>query len=197
MDFDKIKPAVEEIRLSDEQTAKILEACKAKNRKKRNVWIPVAVAAACAVIVFSPTFSVAMKGANSAMENDGMAVESANGLYCEELADDADFNISQNASSASSKLFDCEGFREIYAVIPFEFSQLVSIGEYEEWKSTVNISNGMAMAQFVEHFAISREAFDVANENYLLSFGDFKAEAFNADIIYTFNKEIIDEYYSE
>lgn len=205
MDFDKIKPAVEEIRLSDDQAARILEACKSKKRKKTGkIWIPVAVAAACAVIVFSPTVFIGMKGANSEAQFDSASpVEDYFAVGSDGLYSDSDdegiyyVQSSSSAASASGTLFECDGFRSIYAIVPTQFSWLVDVEEFNGWKSTVDASGGMAMLQFVEHFGIPREDFDAANDAYaaFIKSNGSDAEIFNADIIYSFDREKIDEHY--
>lgn len=204
MDFDKIRPAVEEISLSDEQAAKILDACKAKRHKKRNVWIPVAAAVACAVIVFSPTVFIGMRGANSAADSaaeaDGALFDTAeNNYFYNDTENGKGFYTAQSAvQDTAETIFECAGFRRIYGIVPPEFARLADAEEYENWRISVNPSNGMAIVQFVEYFGISREDFDRANSEYSVSFADGTTEeAFNADIIYTFDKEIIDRYYSE
>lgn len=205
MDFEKIKPAVEEIGMSDELAAKILENCSGKKRKKHSkIWIPVAVAAACAAIVFSPTVFIGMKGANSAAEADSALPESGiiqENLFADQHSDTdtaMGFYTAQSTAQSAEILFECEGFKKNYGTIPFQFVSLVDSEEYESWKLTVDASDGMAMAQFVEYFGISREAFDKANGEYAFSVsGDAKAEAFNADIIYTFDRDIIDSYYAD
>ena len=66
----------------------------------------------------------------------------------------------------------------------------------------------MALLQFVEHFQIPKEDFEAANAEYSArnaeedageSAGDNKAaqsaESINAELIYSFDKEKIDEYY--
>ena len=72
MDFEKIKPAVEEIALDDIQKARILNACK-KQKRKFNFKPIVGIAAAAAVITLvlaSPGFLFrASKADDEALEN--------------------------------------------------------------------------------------------------------------------------------
>ncbi len=118
----------------------------------------------------------------------------------------------QNQSSAISvkALFNSGVYREIYSVIPSQFAWLVDSEEYEKWENSVNASGGMVMMQFVKHFNISREEFDSANEAYEAyinsTFGvaikekpanetEEKLEIFNADVIYSFDRETVNGYY--
>ncbi len=217
MDFEKIKPAVEEINLSEIQQERIIVACENHKKKRFNykLWIPVAAAAVFTLVIFSPGFI--FRASKSA---DNMAsAESGNGFgyladsYVGKVNDEEimynaaeeDCISVQNQSAAigSSVLFDSGIYREIYSVIPSEFIGLVDSEEYKKWKISVDASGGMAMLQFVEHFGISREDFDAANEAYAASQNEFKfssdnpqkTEIFNADIIYTFDRETIDHYY--
>lgn len=220
MDFDKIKPAVEEITLSEIQKERILEECRKKKRKKFNykLWVPIAAAAMFAVVLFSPGFLFRAKNSDSlsaeialqdtADEEKGNAFD---GFYLNG-GSGTDVSVQENFSIAETdSLFRHEGFRRIYSAVPAYFSYLVDAEEFESWKSTVSSENGMAMAQFVEHFGISREDFDIANAAYAALIDSLygghlegkpsspeeeNAEIFNADIIYTFDKEKIDEYYS-
>lgn len=220
MDFDRIKPAVEEINMTDDLAEKILKNCSGKKRKNRSkAWIPVAVAAACAAIVFSPTMFINLKGANSEAQFDSAApvedyfADTAGGLY-NDIADE-EICCVQNGSSAapaSGMLFECVGYRSIYAKVPEQFAWLVDSEEFNKWESGINSSGGMAMLQFVEHFKISEEDFNAANEAYAAFLKScFNEEAilgkpqspeqehleiFNAKIIYTFDREKIDGYYT-
>lgn len=225
MDFDKIKPAVEEIQLSEFQQEKILEACKKQKRKSFNykLWIPVAAAAMFAVVIFSPGFLF------RASEADNMAApENGKGFYylADDYADAADEEIniavedyitegifsaqSQSVSVTVNKLFDSGIYRSIYSVIPSQFAWLVDSEEYEKWEKTVKASDGMAMLQFVEHFGITKDEFNSANEAYKAyidnAFGGALSskpqneaeevrEIFNADVIYNFDRDKINEYY--
>ncbi len=216
MDFDKIKPAVEEISLSDSQTEKILAACKKTKRKKFNgkVWIPVAAAAAFAVIMISPGFLFRAKSEDEAAPIDEN--KAAEGVLYDFYADSdtfsADVTFVMQSASSTAFLFEHDGFRRIYATVPMQFSWLVDADEFEKWKKGIDASGGMAMLQFIEHFNISREDFDAANEAYT-AFVDStyidghlqgkpelsaqeSREIFNADLLYTFDRAAIDEYYA-
>ena len=221
MDFEKIRSAVEEIGMSEIQQERIIEACEKHKKKSFNykLWIPVA-AAVFAVVIFSPGF-IFRAGSK---ESDMAAPESGNGFkYFADAADEEmyvaveDYMTQimasvQNQSTAVEvkSLFNSGVYRKIYSVIPSQFVWLVDSVEYEEWAKTVSVSGGMAMLQFVEYFGISREEFDSANEAYAAyinstsgSSTDTKPsekseeelEIFNADIIYSFDKEKINSYY--
>ncbi len=218
MDFDKIKLAAEEISLDELQKERILAACRQTKRKKSNykIWIPVAAAAVFAVVLVSPGFIFRAKSSDSAEsfnnspladqkvefyadEQDIFDTEAGNGFYC-------------SSSLSSASLFICDGYRKIYSIIPEQFTWLVDANEYKIWKNRVKASDGMAMLQFVEHFSIPREDFDTANEAYAAyldscfiqghlngvpdSSEEEECEIFNADIIYSFDRKKIDEYYS-
>lgn len=218
MDFEKIKPAVEEIKLSEIQQERIIAVCE-KNKKKGfnyKLWIP--VAAAVFVVIFSPGF-IFRAGSKSA---DMDAPENGKGFYYNDAAEqevyvvedylaDGVISVQNQSSSVETKaLFNSGVYRKIYSVIPSQFVWLVDYEEYENWAKTVNVSGGMAMLQFVEHFNITREEFDSANaayEAYINSMGESaldrkpadkseeSREIFNADVIYSFDSDIINEYY--
>lgn len=98
--------------------------------------------------------------------------------------------------------------RWAYYSIPSAFTELVGEREAYDWSKIVlplfneNESSEMLIVLFVKHFKISKITFDEAVERdkkVLLSHGiDIKEEEFepfNSDIIYTFDNEIISEYY--
>ncbi len=205
MDFEKIKPAVEEIKLSEIQHERIIEACEKQKKKSFNykLWIP--VAAAVFVVIFSPGFIFrASKTADMAAPENGKGFYNNNAaadreMYIEEdcLADCVVSVQNQSVTVETKALFNSGVYREIYSVIPSQFVWLVDYGEYKKWEKTVEASGGMAMLQFVEHFGITREDFDSANkayEAYINSMGE-SSEIFNAEIIYSFDREKINEYY--
>lgn len=107
-------------------------------------------------------------------------------------------------------------YRSIYCDIPRPFANLVDIYEYQTWYENVikddpNETNVMVMKLFIQEFNISREDFDRANLEWtkiiiegfkgqpMMNPQDFANqetdEVYNADIIYTFDDEIINEYY--
>ena len=221
MDFDKIRSAVEEIEISEIQQERIIEACEKHKKKSFNykLWIPVA-AAVFAVVIFSPGFIFRAGSKASDME----APENGNGFeYFADAAEEEKYAAVedcitqimvsvQNQSTAVEvkSLFNSGVYRKIYSVIPSQFVWLVDSAEYEEWAKNVSVSGGMAMLQFVEHFDITREEFDSANEAYAAylnstsgysilgkpaSEAEEEVEIFNAEVIYSFDKEKINSYY--
>lgn len=187
MDFEKIKPAVEEITMSDEQKTRLLEICNSKKRRNtKKYWIPVAAAAAIAVLALSPSFFINIIGAKAESEAD-CAVENQMPENGYGMLADADIYYSNDSSSNENlkqSSAPCE-IIGIYAVIPSEFSSLVSEEEYEEFLLQADLSKGMLIVQFVEYFGISKEEFEAADVDGI----------FDSDIIFTFDRELIDERY--
>lgn len=226
MNFDKIKPAVEEIQLSEIQQEKIIEACKKQRRKSFNykLWIPVAAAAMFAVVIFSPGFLFrASEADNMAAPEDGKGFYYLADSYGGEINDEEVYVAvedgitqelisvqNQSATVGITALFNSGVYRSIYSVVPSQFAWLVDSEEYEKWEKTVNASGGMAIMQFVEYFGITKEEFKSANDAYKayidstmggalsrkpVTVAEEECEIFNADIIYSFDKEKINEYY--
>lgn len=107
-------------------------------------------------------------------------------------------------------------YRVCYYGINKYFAQMVDTKELQTWKENVytispNKTNEMVMKRFVQDFNISREDFDKANyESAKMISEELQEvptvnpkdylnqeiyEVYNADIIYTFDDEIINEYY--
>ena len=190
MDFEKIKTAVEEISLSDIQKEVILNACKGKKRKFN--YKPFAAVAAAAVIIIaliSPGFLMKASSPDSAANEK--AEDIMDNFYLYSADNDSVAEVGSGnffaQSQYSSHVFEADNFDKIYSVIPHEFALLVSEDEYTLWASTVSPDGGMAIMQFVKHFNISREDFDRTN--------DVCGNLFDAEIIYSFDREIIDSYY--
>lgn len=227
-DFDKLREAAEEIKLDDLQKQKILEACKGKKRRRIN-YAAIAGIAAMLVIsfaVFSPGFLMQAKMADTAeneaaIEDYFLADQDNDSLYSDKLFSQ-NSSVSGNGSEPEAGevftvtdectqiIFDAEGFRSIYSVIPQSFIALVDYNDFVEWSADVKSENGMAIAQFAEHFGISKEAFDSANRSYAKyiyeTYGmmplykasypeNEKYEIFKTELIYTSDREAIDGYY--
>ena len=203
MDFNKIRPAVEEIALDNFQKAQILNACKNKKRKfNYKPLVGIAAAAAITVVLFSPGFL--FKASES--ENNMAADSAENGkgsyeLFADQYPADQEICIENTLNaSADIPLFEAEEFHEIYSVVPYEFSSLVSGEEYNIWAENVTADGGMAMAQFVIYFNIARDDFDSANILYnerTTAFISDSAVGFDADIIYSFDRNLIDNFYKK
>lgn len=119
--------------------------------------------------------------------------------------------------------YDDYKYRAIYYSISAPFVDLVDEDVYWNWlknetpykKYPLDNVEEMAIVAFIKKFNISREDFDKANEKYrqiLLNYGGVAvvnpaednpfydrniecSEIYNADIIYTFDNEIINSYY--
>lgn len=98
-------------------------------------------------------------------------------------------------------------FRAIFYNIPGVFGDLIP-GEYRQgWRERANVAStgyldNMMLASFVQYFHISREVFDIALarlEYYYIQMGaDMSDEWYelpNADIIFTFDRDIIRYFY--
>lgn len=110
-------------------------------------------------------------------------------------------------------IIEARKYRVRYYSIPGPFADLVGRDICREWelKHTYNVGlpENMLMVDFVKEFNISKENFEKANLQLAKALGknnklmmnplDYTNqeifEIFNADIIYTFNNKIINEYY--
>lgn len=202
MDFDKIKPAVEEIALDDIQKAKILNSCKNKKRKSklRPLSGIAAAAAVITVVLASPGFLFRASAPDKNAADSASGVKEEYDLYAKEDVYE-DIIYMENSSAATDyPLFNAEDFHDIYAIIPYEFRSLVDDEEYGIWANGINADGGMAMVQFVEHFNVSREDFETANalynERILAHLGD-TGIGFDTDIIYSGDRNKIDGFYKK
>ncbi len=225
-EFDKLKDAAEEIKLDDLQKQKILEACKGKKRRRINYTALAAAAAmlVITVAVFSPGFLMKAGAPAGMMENEAAAEDIiiADGDY--DLFSDSSAQISNSLNNENGDgkytytsgeciqvIFDAGEFRNIYSVIPQSFIKLVDYDDFISWSSSVTADNGMAIVQFVDHFGISKEIFDEANRDYARYINNFYGvfplyrtpfeenepyEIFNAELIWSSDRETIDEYYT-
>lgn len=105
-------------------------------------------------------------------------------------------------------------YRTRFYSVPAPFVNLVGRDIYYEWMYTIDHTPNtekMIMLQFIQHFGITREQFDKANLEFAKIIRDgldgrpclnpkdysnqITDEIFNADVIFTFDDEIINEYY--
>ena len=202
MDFDKIKPAVEEIALDDIQKAKILNSCKNKKRKSklRPLSGIAAAAAVITVVLASPGFLFRASAPDKNTADSASGVKEEYDLYAKEDVYE-DIIYMENSSAATDyPLFNAEDFHDIYAIIPYEFRSLVDDEEYGIWANGINADGGMAMVQFVEHFNVSRDDFETANALYnerILAHLSDTGIGFDADIIYSGDRNKIDGFYKK
>ena len=139
-------------------------------------------------------------------ENSTQAADEKESLYKSALA------INQNEEDCGE--ITVQKYRSIFYNVPISFVNLVGQEVYLEWRDNTespHTSEKMRMAQFVQHFGITREQFDRANLEWAKIIKDnfdcapcmnpkdyanqIIAEVYNADIIYTFDDDIIREYY--
>ncbi len=107
-------------------------------------------------------------------------------------------------------------YRMDYYNVPAPFANIIESDTYNLWYNEIalenpNETNVMVMKKFIQHFDISREDFDRANLEWakiiiegfdgvpMMNPQDFANqetdEVYNADIIYTFDDETINNYY--
>ena len=121
-------------------------------------------------------------------------------------------NTTEQKNDIGDGIITVQKYRCRFYDIPAPFAYLVGKETCLEWEGTLESSSEtMKMSQFVQHFGITREQFDKANlawakivagplagvpclnpKDYANQEDD---EIFNADIIYTFDDDVIREYY--
>lgn len=114
-----------------------------------------------------------------------------------------------------------EKYRYNYYRVTSDYIDIVGTKAYNEWLKSNPIYNTrelneMLMVSYIKHFGITREQFDKASQKRLELFEEFNMvpnfppyeyeedydyekelyEVYNADIIYTFDNDIINEYYA-
>ncbi|MGN0543528.1 MAG: hypothetical protein ACI4JG_08780 [Acutalibacteraceae bacterium] len=142
--------------------------------------------------------------------NDGNSMQSV--AQNEEIS----ANVSEkNKNDVGGGYIESKKYRQRYYTIPYDFALLVDQDELSEWEAEIyktdpDETNKMTMVLFIQHFNISREDFDRTNLALAKSFAEWgdkptmkpqdyenqqPFEIYNSDIIYTFDDEIINEYY--
>lgn len=118
------------------------------------------------------------------------------------------------SNATGDGVIEVKYYRDNYYSVAAPFVYLVGKEVYREWKGKQpdpDETNVMLMVNFIRDFNISREDFNKANLEYawrikyllngtpVMNPKDFAnqedEEVYNADIIYTFNNELINEYY--
>ncbi len=101
-------------------------------------------------------------------------------------------------------------YRQRYNNVPYDFVVLVGEKEFDRWYDEIYEFNPdkSQVVSFIQYFNISKEVFEKTNLQMAKSFAEFNPtmrpmdyenqqtyEIYNADIIYTFDDDIINEYY--
>lgn len=227
MDPKELKAAAEQLRLTEEEKQAMIDAC--AGRKRRPPVRRIAAIAAALLVL------TALAAAPGFLFRAGRAKDPAPAedyaLMVEQEDKRSDENHMEAASAASAVQPDGtdatraygggtmkqQRYRINYYDVPAPFVDLVGRKEYGAWYDQYILPyeqddrNEMLMKQFIQHFHISREAFDKANLRWAILIRDKldavpklspkdywdqeTEEVYNADIIYTFDDEIINSYY--
>lgn len=118
------------------------------------------------------------------------------------------------ANDVGGGIITVQKYRHRFYSVPEPFISLVDRNAYFEWENTIDVTSTaetMVMSQFIQHFGITRELFDKANlewakivKDKLFGFPCINPkdyanqeddEIYNADIIFTFDDDLIREYY--
>ncbi len=119
-----------------------------------------------------------------------------------------------NEGNGGGGVITVQKYRSAFYSVPAPFVNLVSKEVFFAWRETIDATataETMVMSQFVQHFGITREQFDKANLEWAKGVRDNlfglpcinpkdyanqeDDEIFNADIIFTFDDDLIREYY--
>lgn len=168
------------------------------------------------ILVISSFFVVSSCSTNSNMNSPKTSTPITNSNSYNVVNNNDSNSVSQSENDVGGGTISTRKYRVNYYDIPYQFVLIVGEDAYWEWDEQYNNENPdetniMVMKRFIEHFNIPRELFDKANLEWakviLNKMGsrpnmnpkDFANqetdEVYNADIIYTFDDEIINEYY--
>lgn len=122
--------------------------------------------------------------------------------------------ITNNESDVGGGVLRVYKYRDMFYSVPASFVNLVGKKKFFAWRETIDATTTaetMVMSQFVQYFGITREQFDKANLEWAKGIRDnlygipcinpkdyanqMTDEVFNADIIFTFDDDLIREYY--
>lgn len=135
--------------------------------------------------------------------------ETTDTTYVKQTNKEESFSVGEGGGVIS-----VQKYRSIYYNIPAPFADLVGRDNFWEWYNSfeqANISDLMPITEFVKYFNVTREQFDRANLKWATGVKenlDMKpcinpkdyanqmfGEVYNPDIIFTFDDELIREYY--
>lgn len=121
---------------------------------------------------------------------------------------------SNNESDIGGGVITVQKYRSAFYSVPAPFINLVGKEVFFTWRETIDATataETMVMSQFVQHFGITKEQFDKANLEWTKGVRDNlfgvpcinpkdyanqeDDEVYNADIIFTFDNDLIREYY--
>ena len=115
-----------------------------------------------------------------------------------------------NSDDSGGGYITSSKYRQCYYDVPYDFVILIGEEEFDGWYDEIYEFNPdkSQIVSFVQYFNISKEDFEKTNLQMAKSFAEFNPtmrpldyenqqtyEIYNADIIYTFDDEIINEYY--
>lgn len=115
-----------------------------------------------------------------------------------------------NSDDSGGGYITSSKYRQCYYDVPYDFVMLVGEEEFDRWYDEIYEFNPdkSQIVSFVQYFNISKEDFEKTNLQMAKSFAEFNPtmrpldyenqqtyEIYNADIVYTFDDEIINEYY--
>lgn len=123
-------------------------------------------------------------------------------------------NKSSGTESVGGGVLKVQKYRDMFYSVPAPFVNLVGKEIFFAWRETIDATataETMVMSQFIQHFGITREQFDKANLEWAKGIRDnldgvpclnpkdyanqITDEVFNGDIIFTFDDDLIREYY--
>lgn len=121
---------------------------------------------------------------------------------------------SNNKGDIGGGVITVQKYRAAFYSVPASFVNLVGKETFFAWRETIDATSTaetMVMSQFIQHFGITREQFDKANLKWAKGVRDNlhgipcinpkdyanqeTDEVFNGDIIFTFDDDLIREYY--
>ena len=225
VDFRKFSEAGRDIKLTEEQKKEIINVCSnfKTETDRRNPISPNfkrMVAVFCALIVAVTAGALYKNFKNT----DDIPVQGNTELSTtehSEIKTTSDLQTTQKPETQTIEDTGCgeilpRKYRNNYYQIPAFFAEIVDRNIFLTWEKEYYLNNYpddtnvMVMVDFVKEFDISKENFEKANLEYARFIDETYShicldpqdyadqemqEIYNADIIYTFDNELINKYY--